>query len=453
MPHKSELTADACMEWARDACRAATADGADQAEAFIQSERIITVTVENNQLRSSEEKEDPGFCLRAIKKGATGYARGMGVDADTVRASGAQAAAMAAAAEPDPRFDTLPGPAPIPAVAGLFDEAVAALSSADVIPWAAQCMDAARQAHPHVALKMDITIVSGWTAIVNSLGVAVSQPHTFASVAVFPIIRQGDEAGSYYDYTAARRLADLLDHCELTARTTRKAASFLGAKKIQSGTMPVILGPMATASFLGSVCGAADGESVLRGRSFLSGKKGADIAPALLSVTETPLAEAGLNSEAFDAEGCARADRALIQSGRLTGYLHNATTAAQAGEPLTGHAQRSGYLSGVGIGLTNLVCAPGQATEQELIGNVKNGLYIDMGSLSPNMVSGAVSGTVDVGYIIENGAFAAPVSNAMVGGDIFALLKSIQAVSSDGRAMPGNFMPSLLLGGVAVAGS
>ena len=441
------------LEMARDACRAATAAGADMAEAYLQSERVITVTVENNQLRGSEEKEDPGFCVRAMKKGATGYARGMGLDADPVRRAGADAAAMAAAAEPDPRLGPLPSPGDIPSVPGLYDDALAALGAADVIPWAAECIEAARQTRDGVALKADVTIVSGWTAVANSLGVAAAARHTFASIAVFPVIRGEDEAGSYYDYTAARRLADLENHRELTERTTRKAASFLGARKIKSGSMPVALGPMAAASFLGAVCGAADGDSIVHGRSFLCGKKGQAIAPEFLTVTETPLAQAGLNSERFDAEGHPRSNRPLIERGVLTGYLHNAATAALAGEPLTGNAQRSGYMSGVGIGISNMSCAPGGAPEAGLVGSIKHGLYVDMGSLAPNMVSGAVSGTVDCGYIIENGAFTAPVSNAMIGGDIFDLLMSIEAASSDGRSMPGNFMPSLLLRGVAVAGA
>ena len=84
---------------------------------------------------------------------------------------------------------------------------------------------------------------------------------------------------------------------------------------------------------------------------------------------------------------------------------------------------------------------------------MKNGIYVLMGSIAPNRVSGAVSGTVDFGYIIENGRFAGPVSNAMLGGDVFDMLAGIQAVSSDYRAEPGNIMPSLLISDVSVAGT
>ena len=441
------------FDWGRAACDAALAAGADQAEVWFQNERLINVSVENNRLRTSEEKEDPGFCVRAIRKGATGYARSMGLNLEGLRAAGTRAAALAAAAEPDPLFLSLPVPMHLAHVEDLFDERIHALTARDVIPWATDCVQAARDTHPDVALKADVSVTSGWAAIVNSLGVAASERYSFANVEVFPVVRQGDDVGSYYDFTRARRLSDLKDHAALTEQTTRRAVSFLGGRRVKSGPMPLLLGPVAAFSFLHSVCGAAEAESVLRGRSFLSEKKGVRIAPEILTITERALAPAGLYSGAYDAEGCARADRDVIYAGVLTGYLHNATTAAHAGEALTGNAERAGYLSGVGIGLGNLAVRPGAAPEADLLRGLSSGLYIAMGSLIPNMVSGAVSGTVDFGYIIENGACVAPVSNAMIGGDVFDLLNSIEAVSSDGREEPGNFMPAVLLGAASVAGS
>ena len=439
-------------EWGHAACRAARDNGADQAEVWIQNERRIIISVENSRVRQCEATEDPGFCVRAIKAGAMGYARGMGLDNDAASA-GARAAAMAAAAQPDPDFATLPSQQEAGAASGLFDPDLHDLTAAQALPWAGECIEAAAQQHPDTALKADITITSGACAIVNSEGVCRTDPYTYAGIEIFAIVRHGEDVGSYYDFTRARRLQDLKPHAELARSTTERAVSFMGADRVPGGDMPVLLGPLAAFSFIHAVCGAADGESVGYGRSFLAGKKNKKIAVDFLNVEENPLCAAGLYSEVFDAEGYPRSKVALIENGVLTGYLHNAASAARMGEPLTGHASRESYLSGVGIGLSNLRIRPGEKTEAELISSMDRGLYIAMGSLHPNAVSGAVSGTVDYGYLIENGRIAGPLANAMIGGDVFEMLNNIQAISSDYREEPGNIMPSLLIGSARVAGS
>ena len=273
------------------------------------------------------------------------------------------------------------------------------------------------------------------------------------SVEVFSIVREGDDVGSFYDFTRARRLGDLKPHAELARSATGRAVSFLGARPVASGDMPVVLGPLAAFSFLHSVVGAADAESVQRGRSFLAGKKDARIADEQLEIVEDPLCPAGLSSCACDAEGTPHARRALIQNGVLTGYLHNAVTASRGREPLTGHAERAGYMDSVGIGVTNLKIRPGSVKENDLISSIKKGLYVVMGSLSPNPVNGVVSGTVDYGFAIENGALGRPVASVMIGGDVFELLNRIDAVSSDFREEPGNVMPALRIGKARVAGA
>lgn len=439
------------MEYGRAACEASVKAGAGQSEAWLQRDRSITITVENNEVRGCEVKDDAGWCMRAITKGAVGYARGMGMDPGSIAAAGRDAAALASAAQPDPDFVSLPQPGEIPEVPGLFDPRVDALTVSDALPWARDCIAAAKDANPDVALKADVTVVSGACAVVNSLGVSASERYTFASIDIFAVVRRGDDVGSYYDFTRVRKLSDMKPHTELAIATVRKAETFLGARKIESAVMPVLLGPLAAFSFLHSIAGAAEAEGVLRGRSFLAGKKGGRIAPEIINIEEDPLCEAGMYSSPFDAEGCPKSRRALVSDGVLTGYLHNSTTASRAKEPLTGHAERAGYLSGVGIGLTNISVRPGAAPESELMASMNNGLYVAMGSLAPNPVSGAVSGTIDYGFIVEGGKPAGAVSNAMLGGDVFELLNRIEAVSSDFRREPGNIMPSLLIGGVSVA--
>ena len=105
--------------------------------------------MENSAVRGCEVKDNPGCCVRAFTRGGVGYARGMGLVEDAVIAAARDAAALSAAAEPDPDFDSLPGRTEYEHIDGLFDPAVAALSAPDVLPWAEACIQASRRIHIH----------------------------------------------------------------------------------------------------------------------------------------------------------------------------------------------------------------------------------------------------------------------------------------------------------------
>lgn len=443
---------DKIREYAAAACGEAAGAGAQHADSIVSLSRSVSVEIENNSVRSCEVESDAGYCVRAFHDGGAGFARGRGLEREEILRAGTDAAALARECEADPDFKGLPGRSEADEVGGLYDPAVAGYESARAIELSLECVEIARQADPGIIVKGGVGAVSGFMSIANSNGVSLVERNSFISYYVFCVVRRGDKVGSYYEYTQARRFADLKPSKEIAGAAAEKALKFLDSRRMSSGAFPVVLGPIAAGSLIRSVISAASAEEIQRGRSFMDGKRGHKIAPEFITVTEQPHVPAGLFSAAFDGEGVPHRKTNLIDAGTLTTYLHNSYTAGKAGEEPTGHASRGSYLSSVGIGFTNLAVTPGAETEKQIISSVKDGLYICMGSLSPNPVTGQVSGTVDFGYRIENGEIAYPVENVMIGGDIFELLSSIEAVSSDCRIEPGNATPSLLLGRVQVAG-
>ncbi len=441
-------------ELARESCRAASSAGAQAADVIVIDGRSVSVEVEKNGIKSCDAEYDAGYSVRAFQRGGVGFSRGRGLDAGAVREAGADAAAMAREAQPDPDFVELPMPAGEgrAVVDGLYDDAVAGFELKRAIDWSLKCVETAREIEPEVIVKCGVGATTAGYAIANTRGVAEAENVTFISISVFSVVRRGEDVGSFYEYTQGRRLEDLKPPEWVAARATERAVSFTGARKIESGEYPVVLGPIAAYDFVRSVIGASSAEEIQRGRSYLAGRRETRIASEHITVVEDPLVTAGLFSSAFDGEGFPRCKATLIDSGVLTSYLHNSYTANKAREKNNGHASRSSYNSDVGIGATNLSIKPGAVTEKELISGISDGLYILIGSISPNSVSGQISGTVDYGYRILNGELAYPVQNAMLGGDVFEFLSGIEAVSSDYREERGNIMPSMLAGRVRIAG-
>jgi len=138
----------------------------------------------------------------------------------------------------------------------------------------------------------------------------------------------------------------------------------------------------------------------------------------------------GPASAPFDGEGTPRRRTPLVETGRLTTYLHDSYTARRAGngQASTGNASRAGYRSAPSVSTSNLVIAEGESAADELIAAAGDGVYVtDVAGLHSGV--NPVSGTFSVGAsgrLIESGALAAPVSeftiaSALAGTDVLTV--------------------------------
>ncbi len=284
------------------------------------------------------------------------------------------------------------------------------------------------------------------SALVNSLGVSVGTDSSYIGGHTMVVIRRGDDVGSFYDFDSARVMADFVPH-GIGASAARQAMMFLGARKIETSRMPVVLGPLASRSIFHGVLSNVDAEGIQRGRSFMIGKLNEKIASDVLTLTDEPLVERGLNSRPFDYEGFPSTPLVVVKDGVLRSYLYGSYTAGKANVPNTGHGTRGGRAVP-----SNIVPKLGNMTGDEIVRDTKNGLYVNMGGISPNPTTGDVSSAVDFGFKIENGELAYPVTSSMIGGSFLEMLMNIDAISSDYREEPGLIMPTLRIQDVLVAG-
>jgi len=212
--------------------------------------------------------------------------------------------------------------------------------------------------------------------------------------------------------------------------------------------MTLVLGPLASAGLLGGIVGAANAESIQRGRSYLCGKVGERIAGEHLTIVDNGLIPRGARSGAHDGEGTRRRPLTIVDRGRLASLLHNSYTAGKACTESTGHGTHSG-----GIAPTNLRPALGPKTAAEILREVKEGIYLESGEIRSDPASGDISASIDFGFYVKDGQIVHPVESAMIGGNVLDLLPRLDAVSSDAREEPGILMPTLRIQDVQIAGT
>ncbi len=435
------------LELAKQACDVALRNGAEFADVAIGSGRSIAINVEKNGIHDSSERAYTGTSVRSIIKGATGLSHSSGLSAQDVLETAKRSADAAKLAQPDPDFVTLPEPAEYRQVPGLYDETIAQMSAGDLIQLFVREIDAARDVSPEVMVQGGVRLGVSERALVNSLGVEVHDRKTDINLYVFCIVKKGDDVGSFYDFDVARLEQDF-DPQGLGARVCTEALGFLGSRSVKSASLPVVFGPLVTSRLFRAICAGAGAEAIQRKRSYFVDKRGQQIGSTLLTLRDDAYIPRGMASGPWDGEGAVRRQVTVVEEGILVNHLHNFYTAHKAGEENTGHGNRWG-----GIAPTNVVPELGTDLANEIIGDTREGIYVNMGSVYPHAVNGEISATIDFGYKIESGQLAYPLKNTMLGINIFDLLHNLDAISSDYRQEPGMIMPTIRVQNVKVAGA
>jgi PmbA protein len=441
------MDVDLLKNLATIACEAAISDGAEFADVGAWDTRSLAVDIRANTIKSCDASRHAAISVRAIYRGGTGWSSTDEMDEGSAIKAGKKAAALAKVAEPDPDFISLVAPAEnYPEVPGLADPTIETMDIRRIIKYAVENIDSALAVSSEAIVEGGFSAQYNASAIVNSLGVSLGKESSRIGGYTMVVIRRGDDVGSFYDFDSARVLEDFAPD-GIGARAAQKALKFLGARKIETQRMPIILGPIAASSIFNSIVLNADAEEVQRGRSFMAGKVGEKIASDIITITDDPLIPRGLASRPWDLEGAPSKPLIVVENGVLKTYLYSSYTAGKAKVAITGHGTRSGNAVP-----SNIVPKLGSMTSEEIIRSTKHGLYIDIGGIVPNSTTGDVSRTVDFGFVIENGELAYPVASTMIGGNFLDMLKNVDAISSDYREEPGNIMPTIRIQDVLVAG-
>ena len=220
---------------------------------------------------------------------------------------------------------------------------------------------------------------------------------------------------------------------------------------------------MYMATLLMTYASVFSAEAAQKGMSLLNGKEGEKIAADFITIVDDPSYHNSVMKRSFDGEGVATYAKNVVEDGVLTTLLHNLKTAANAGVKSTGNAGRPSYASVIGVSPFTFYIRPdgevGEKTAgkvpEDLLRKADNGIYVtELTGLHAG--ASAVTGDFSLsarGFLIAEGAKAAPVKNFTVSGNFFDLLKSVEVLGKDLDFVRGTFgSPSMLIRNLAIAG-
>ena len=324
---------------------------------------------------------------------------------------------------------------------------------------AEELADLAREAEDATRAVKGVSKSSGAGASASSWAITLATSHGFAghyqgssfSISSSAIAGEGTGMERDYEFTSARHFKDLMSAEWVGREAGERAVRRLSPSRMPSGKLPVVFAPRVANSMLGHFSGAINGSSVARGSSFLKDKMGEAIFAPGVTITDDPLRVRGLQSKLFDGEGVAVRKQHLVEDGVLKTWLLNAATAKQLGLEVTGHASR-GTSSPPGISTSNLYFEPGTMSPEELMADIKDGLYVtELIGMGVNGVTGDYSRGA-AGFRIKDGKLDGAVSEITIASNLKEMFRHL-VPASDLEFRYGTNSPTLRIDGIMIAGA
>jgi len=425
-------------------------------EMYYSAGNSFSVRVFKGEIAEYKDTSTEGVGFRGTYNGKMGYAYTEKLDTDLVTPLLQNAIGNAGIIEEEEVEQLYPGDKHYQQV-DTYNPTLSDVSSEQKINWALEMEKYGLSLDPRVKMIDYCTILTAEnaTAIANSYGLDVAQKNNMAIAYLIARVEENGENKSAMEFWAGRDFSEF-DYKTLVSKTVNTALSYLGAESIPSGQYPVLFNDETARDLFNVFSSVFVAELCQKGFSLLSKSKvGEVIAAPFITLRDDGICDLSLNSSAFDAEGVASQNKAIIENGVLKTLLYNTKSAAKDGVKSTGNASKGGFGGTINTSIMNFYLSPGEKRYDELVSGMDKGVIItDLAGLhsGANTISGDFSFSAE-GYLVEGGKIVKPVEQITVAGNFYDLLKNIEQVGSDLRFSYGGVgMPSVLVSGLSIAG-
>jgi PmbA protein len=408
-----------------------------EAEVLVMTEDAALTRFANSQIHQNVAETNVVVNLRFVVGTRVGVASSGRTDEEGLKRLAASAAAIARVVEELPDWAGLPEPTPIEEVVEAYSPATAAASPelrADGVRAVIAAADAAS-----VTAYGSFSTGTETTAVANSKGIRAGGTRTVAQLLT---VSMGPGGGTGYAESASVD-ATAIDAAAIGRESAEKARATANAVAIDAGDYPVVLEEYAVVDLLDMLGYLGfSALAVQEERSFV--ELGKRIGSELVTIVDDGRDPAGLPM-AFDYEGVAKQRVPLLERGICAGVVYDAQTAAKDGVASTGHGLPAP--NPYGPFPLNGVMAAGEASREELIGDLERGLLVTRfhytNPVHPKLA--IITGmTRDGTFLVEDGRIVGPVKNLRFTQSYLDAMAGVVAVARERKTLKG------FLGGVVV---
>ncbi len=292
-------------------------------------------------------------------------------------------------------------------------------------------------------------------SIINSKNVNLSHKTVDAMCYCEAFVKENEDAKTGFKYQIISSF-DEFNPQAVALEAIKEALSQLGAEPVKSKKYKILLDSNVTASMISSLKRSLYGENINKNKSKLVNKLNERVASNKVTLTEEPHSKKyPFYFRGFDDEGVATSTKKVIDKGILKTYFYNIESAKEANVETTGNGFKGSALGIVGTNTSLLVLKAGKKSKEDLMQQIKNGLYIT-GIQGIHAGMDGLSGNFSLqanGYVIENGEISKPVNLITIAGNLFTLFESIVDVANDSKVTySGVECPSVYIKNLVVSG-
>ncbi|MBO5150646.1 MAG: TldD/PmbA family protein [Methanobrevibacter sp.] len=417
----------------------------DAYEIYIDESKSIELDSLKEELNFAKEEIDLGVGIRVLKDKKQGFAFTSNMDKLTETAT--QAIENTKLTKVDENI-TFAEVEKVRAVKGVYDNKFNDLSLDESVEFLKDTISTASDSGCEVT-GSGFSASEGRSLIVNSNGVSIEDEGTGFGLGLSVTIQKDGEIATAYNSQSSRFFD--LDGEKLAEDVCNLAKSSLNTKPVETGDYDVALDYYAATGLLQTFIGAFNGENVLRGRSILKDKIGSEIASPTLSIIDNPLLEKGMYTAKCDGEGSVSRKTDLIENGVLSSFIYDLYNANKIGEKTTSNGLRGSYLTTPMISPTNLEF---KFSEMKDLSEIKRGVLTTsvLGAHTANPISGDFSVEASNAFKIENGELTDPINKAMISGNIFEIMETVEGLKSEIKQYGSYILPKLLVHDLRVVG-
>ncbi len=433
--------------------KSALAKGADAAEGFFSRTSSTTAEVSGGKTENVKVRDGAGVGVRVLVGERLGFAHTSDLTDSGLERVAADAVANAESASSDPH-NRLPARANEYPKVERFDENLSGIGLNDRIERAMLVESTARAVDKRITKvrQSSVSDSSYEIYLANSNGVSLRHRGTSCHASILAVAESDGDAQMGWDFDHSPFFGRL-DFERVGASAARRAVEQLGARQVETTTVPVILDSPVASEFLAAIGHALSADQVLKRKSLFADKIGKEIGSAHVTIIDDGAFEDGIAPAPADGEGVPSQRTPLIDSGVLRAFLHNTYTAGKSGAESTGNGVRSSYAATPEVGASNCYFVPGTATPAALIEGCSRAYFVTdaMGMHTIDTVSGDFSVGAS-GLWIEGGKVKFPVRGTTIAGNVRDVLADVEAVADDLKFYSRYGSPTILVGKVVVSG-
>ncbi|MEM3730341.1 MAG: TldD/PmbA family protein [Candidatus Bathyarchaeia archaeon] len=419
--------------------------GVDEAEAYLVSNKVLTVRLVNNSVFESKGVHDIGVGLRIIKGGMLGFSSTADLSKKSLEKL-LDAAISTSKARKLPFKYSFPKPGKIPEVKGVYDAKLAELPPEKAVELAYEMVDSSLAYDKKVVDNAGVlNIVNYETLVLNSHGVSAENSGTFFESSLSATAKNGTNISEGSNATAGRSLKDLKPK-DVGEKAAEMAVSGLKAQKLKEGTYTIILDYEPTSGVLAYISMMTSPMIAKLYFPLLLDKVGKKIASQNITLVDDPLMPGGFGSAPVDDEGTPSKRNVVIDEGVLKTFVYDSFYGAIEKRKTTGNAVRAAFAVGVSAfpgknyncepmpALRNPYFKAGSWKREEILKDTKDGLLVQRFHYSrlTNPTRGDFTSVLRMGlYAIKNGEVAGALKKSRLLDNILNILQNVDAVSKE----------------------